>query len=316
MRALVTGGAGHIGSTLVDRLVERGDQVVVLDDFSSGREENLAAALGRGAELVRGDVAEPPDVKAAAEQARPDVVFHLAAHAHIAYSLENPTHDLRINVAGTVNALEAARVAGAHFVFAASCAEYGDPAAKDVVLPLTEDAPLRPISPYGQSKLAAEGYVDLYRILHGVTSSSLRFGNVYGPRQTPLGEAGVVSIFCQRLLEGGKPTVFGTGEQTRDYTYVEDVVDAVIAAADRRFDGAANIGTELETTVLELVAELGRIGGRDDFTPQMAEGHAGDIPRMSLNSARAEAELGWKWRTKLADGLEETVSGWRTRLDG
>lgn len=313
MRAMVTGGAGHIGSTLVDALLERGDEVTIFDDFSSGREENIAAALGRGAELIRGSVSNEAEMAAAGQQSPPDVVFHMAAHAHIAYSLENPTHDLRINVEGTVNALEVARKAGARFVFAASCAEYGDPAAGDVSLPLTEDAPLSPISPYGQSKLAAEGYVTLYRILHGVPTTSLRFGNVYGPRQTPLGEAGVVSIFCQRLLDGGQPTVFGTGGQTRDYTYVDDVVAGLLATVDREATGEFNLGTGHETTVLELVETLGRLGGREDFTPQPAEGHAGDIPRMSLDSSRAREALGWEAGISLEAGLEDTLAGWRTR---
>lgn len=313
MRALVTGGAGHIGSTLVDALLDRDAQVTVLDDLSSGREENLKEAFLRGAELVRGNIADAVVVGQLGERFQPDVVFHMAAHAHIAYSLENPTHDLRINVEGTVNMLEAARKWGASFVFAASCAEYGDPAAGDVTLPLTEEAPLRPISPYGQSKLAAEGYVTLYRVLHGVPTTSLRFGNVYGPRQTPLGEAGVVSIFCQRLIEGEQPTMFGTGQQTRDYTYVEDVVEALVAVVDQGATGEYNIGTGHETTVLELVEQLGRIGGREDFTPQMTSGHAGDIPRMSLNSARAAEVLGWEARTSLETGLARTLAGWRTR---
>lgn len=313
MRALVTGGAGHIGSTLVDALLGREAAVTVLDDLSSGREENLAAALDRGAELVRGDISDAATVAALGERFQPDVVFHMAAHAHIAYSLENPTHDLRINVEGTVNVLEAARKAGASFVFAASCAEYGDPAASEVKLPLAEDAPLRPISPYGQSKLAAEGYVTLYRILHDVPTTSLRFGNVYGPRQTPLGEAGVVSIFCQRLIDGEQPTVFGTGHQTRDYTFVDDVVEALIASVERGATGEYNIGTGHETTVLELIEQLARLGEREDFVPQMATGHAGDIPRMSLDSARAREVLGWEARTPLMVGLERTLSGWRAR---
>jgi UDP-glucose 4-epimerase len=312
MRALVTGGAGHIGSTLVDALVGRDVEVTVLDDFSSGREENLASAMSVGAELVRGDISDATTVAEVGRRVDPDVVFHMAAHAHIAYSLENPTHDLRINVEGTVNVLEAARKAGARLVFAASCAEYGDPAAGDVALPLTEDAPLRPISPYGQSKVAAEGYVTLYRILHGVPTTSLRFGNVYGPRQTPLGEAGVVSIFCQRLLDGEQPTVFGTGNQTRDYTYVDDVVEALLAVVDREAIGEFNIGTEHETSVLELIEKLAAIAGRD-VAPEKAPGHAGDIPRMSLNSARARETLGWEPRTTLDAGLESTLSGWRAR---
>lgn len=313
MRAFVTGGAGHIGSTLVDALLARDDQVTIFDDFSSGLEENIEGALANGADLIRGSVAVRSETAAAGEKASPDVVFHMAAHAHIAYSLENPTHDLRINVEGTVNALEVARKAGARFVFAASCAEYGDPAGNGVPMPIPEDAPLRPISPYGQSKLAAEGYVTLYRILHGLPTTSLRFGNVYGPRQTPLGEAGVVSIFCQRLLEGGKPTVFGTGEQTRDYTYVDDVVDGLLAAVDRDADGEFNLGTGHETTVLQLVRILGELGGRDDFEPEFSEGHAGDIPRMSLDSGKAREVLGWEPRTALRDGLQDTLAGWRTR---
>ena len=302
MRALVTGGAGFIGSHLVDALVGRGDQVTVLDDLSTGRAENLTGAIARGARLVTGDVVDAATVQRVCDEARPDLVFHLAAQVDVRISVAEPGRDVRINVEGSVNVLEAARRSGVSGVaVASSCAVYGEPATGDV--PLAEGAPLRPSSPYGQAKLAAEGYAALFRELHGLRAASLRFGNVYGPRQGAVGEAGVVSIFCRELARGGRPTVFGSGTQTRDFVYVGDVVAALLAAADAGAVGELNVGTARETTVLELVQLLAAAGGRADFTPIMDAPRAGEIERMALDPTRIRSVLGWRERTTLEQGI-------------
>ncbi|HEY2959475.1 MAG TPA: NAD-dependent epimerase/dehydratase family protein, partial [Actinomycetota bacterium] len=226
MRTLVTGGAGFIGSALVDRLVDEGHEVVVLDDLSSGSVENLADALASGhAEHVEADIAGPGLGTVLAE-ARPEVVFHLAAQIDVRRSVSEPIFDLGVNVAGTVNLLEAARQTQARRFILASTggAIYGEGAGRP--LPLDEQAECRPDAPYGQSKYAAEGYLSLYGRLYGLSAVALRLGNVYGSRQDPLGEAGVVAIFCGVLLGDGVPRVFGDGRQTRDYVYVGDVVAA------------------------------------------------------------------------------------------
>jgi UDP-glucose 4-epimerase len=203
--------------------------------------------------------------------------------------------------------LEAARQAGGpRIVFASTGgAIYGEGAGRE--LPLSEEAECLPEAPYGQAKFAAEGYVDLYRRLHGVPGISLRLGNVYGPRQDPLGEAGVIAIFCGRLASGERPTVFGSGQQTRDYIYVGDVVDAMLRAAEADVAGAFNVGTGRETSVLELVDLLKRLSGREDFHPEHAPDRPGEVERISLDSSRARAELGWAARTPLDEGLRLTL---------
>src|SRR5919201_5883192 len=230
MRALVTGGAGFIGSNLVDALLERGDEVTVLDNLSTGRRENLEQALAGGAELLELDIRDSEAVYEAMERAKPEVVYHLSAQIDVRKSMADPAFDATVNVGGTINVLEAARRAGVRRLVNESTggAIYGE----GQELPATEDHPQAPEAPYGQSKWAAEGYVDLFHRMYGLSTISLRLGNVYGPRQDPLGEAGVVAIFCGRLLDGRRPTVFGDGLQTRDYIYVGDVVSASLAAAD------------------------------------------------------------------------------------
>jgi UDP-glucose 4-epimerase len=305
MRVLVTGGAGFIGSHLADALVARGEEVVVLDDLSTGRRENLADALERGASLLEGNVADR-EVVAAAFDERPDAVMHLAAQIDVRRSVEDPAFDLSVNVAGTINLLEEARKADVErFVFASTGgAIYGEGAGRE--LPLDETAACLPDAPYGQSKLAAEGYVSLYGRLHGLSGAALRLGNVYGPRQDPHGEAGVVAIFCGALLGDRRPRVFGSGRQTRDYVYVGDVVEAFCAALDASGGGALNVGTGSETTVLELGELLAGACGRD-FDPEMAPPRPGEIERITIDSARAERELGWRARTALERGLELTA---------
>ena len=305
MKAFVSGGAGFIGSHLVDALVDRGDEVLVVDDLSTGRGLNLTGAMAGGAQLIPGDVTDLAAVERVISKFRPDVVFHLAAQVDVRISVEDPGFDVRVNVEGTVNLLEAARRASAGgFVFASSCATYGEPS--EAALPLDERAPLRPGSPYGQAKLAAEGYVALYRELHGMRAANMRFGNVYGPRQSSVGEAGVVAIFCRQMVAGGTPVVFGTGNQTRDFVYVGDVVSALLAAADSGASGEYNVGTSIETSVLDLIEKLAAVGGRADFIPEMKPARAGEIDRMVLDASRIAEHLGWSPAVDLESGLRRT----------
>jgi UDP-glucose 4-epimerase len=308
MRSLVTGGAGFIGSHLVDALLARRDEVIVVDDLSTGRHENLDSALAKGAELVTADIRDGAAMSALARERRPERIFHLAAQIDVRRSVADPGFDSGINVNGTINMLEAARAAGSgRFVFISTGgAIYGEGEGKE--LPLGEDAPVEPLAPYGLSKFCGEGYVELYRRLHRLAGVSLRLGNVYGPRQDPLGEAGVIAIFCGRLRDGGRPTVFGDGRQSRDYIYVGDVVEGVLAAADNDTSGAYNLGTGRETTVLELVELLSRLGGSNGFEPEFAPARPGEVQRIVLDSARAAADLGWRAATQLEPGLELTLS--------
>jgi UDP-glucose 4-epimerase len=307
MNALVTGGAGFIGSHVVDALLDRGDRVVVLDDLSTGRRENLDDALSRGAELVEGGITDAAAVPQVFEDWRPEVVFHLAAQIDVRRSVTDPVFDVGVNVGGTVNLLEAARATGARRFLLASTggAVYGEGAGRE--LPLDEGAECRPDAPYGQSKHAAEGYLSLYGRLYGLSAASLRLGNVYGARQDPLGEAGVVAIFCGALLGDGTPRVFGDGHQTRDYVYVGDIVEAFLAAAASDARGTYNIGTGVETSVLELGRQLAMVCERD-FDPEMAPARPGEVQRIAIDSALAERELGWRARTPLADGLRATAA--------
>jgi UDP-glucose 4-epimerase len=298
MRALVTGGAGFIGSHLVDALLDRGDAVSVVDDLSSGRRERLPD----GVPLHVTDIA---DIGGAMDQERPEVVFHLAAQVDVRKSVADPAQDARVNVAGTASVLEAARAAGARRVLLASTggALYGE----SVPLPTPEDALLAPFSPYGASKAAAETYLALFTRLHGLSTMSLRFGNVYGPRQDPHGEAGVIAIFAGAAAEGRPVTVYGDGTQTRDYVYVGDVVSGFLAAAGSDATGAANIGTGVETTVLELAEALG-------VEPEFAPARKGEVARSCLDVGRAADVLGWRAQVALGDGLERTLAAARATV--
>ncbi len=318
MRSLVTGGAGFIGSNLVDELVERGDQVTVIDNLSTGRLSNLDGALARGAELVELDISEAEAVTAAVAKAQPDRIFHLAAQIDVRKSVDDPAFDASINVGGTANLLEAARLSGGpgrpgpRFVLVSTGgAIYGEGAGRD--LPLPEDTEIAPMSPYGQSKFCAEGYVSLYQRLYGLPGVSVRLGNVYGPRQDPLGEAGVIAIFCGKLHGGGRPLIFGDGRQTRDYIYVGDVVGALLAAAESDASGAFNVGTGVETDVLELVEGLRSAATGEDgaapngFEPEFAPARAGEVQAISIDPARAASELGWRAAVGLEEGLALTL---------
>jgi UDP-glucose 4-epimerase len=307
MKALVTGGAGFIGSNLTDALLARGDEVTVVDDLSTGRRENLDGALATGAELIEADIRDRAALEQLAVAASPEVVFHLAAQIDVRKSIADPAFDASINVGGTANVLEAARAAGSRRIVFSSTggAIYGEGDGQE--LPLAEDAPLAPEAPYGQSKFAGEGYLALYERLYGLSSVPLRLGNVYGPRQDPLGEAGVIAIFCGKLRAGERPTVFGDGKQTRDYIYVGDVVAAMLAAAEAETTGAINVGTGVETDVLELVRQLGELGGAESFEPELAPPRTGEVQRISIDPARAERELGWKPQMGLKEGLRVTL---------
>ena len=307
MRALVTGGAGFIGSNLVDALLARGDEVTVVDNLSTGRRENLDGALAAGAALAELDICDASALTELIGEAQPQIVFHLAAQIDVRRSIEDPAFDASINVGGTANLLEAMRTAGSSRIVFVSTggAIYGEGEGKQ--LPLDENTPIAPLSAYGQSKFAAEGYLALYERLYGLSGVSLRLGNVYGPRQDPLGEAGVIAIFCGRLRSGGRPTVFGDGTQTRDYIYVGDVVAVALAAADSSFCGPVNIGSGIETDVLELARLLAEIDGSEDFEPELAPPRAGEVQRIALDASKAERELGWRATTTVADGLRLTL---------
>ncbi len=289
MRAVVTGGAGFIGSNLVDALVARGDEVTVLDDLSTGDRDYVNPK----AQLVEHDIREPFLFDA-------EVVFHLAAQADVGTSVERPVFDAEVNVLGTVNVLEAARAAGAAVVFSSTGgAIYGD-----VDAPAAEGAPLRPVSPYGMAKLSAEAYTEGWRRVHGLRSVVLRFANVYGPRQSAALEGGVIAIFLERLQAGEETLVFGDGEQTRDYVHVDDVVRALLAAAERD-GGIFNVGTGVETTVNRL-HELCREVSGIDAPPIHDAPRLGDARRSVLDVSRAKSELGWRPKIDLARGLRST----------
>ena len=307
MRCLVTGGAGFIGSNLVDALLARGDEVTVVDDLSTGRMSNLEPALSNGAELVEMDIRDRDGLVGLVNGKRPERIFHLAAQIDVRKSLADPFFDAGVNVGGTANVLEAARASECGRVVSISTggAIYGEGEGQE--LPLPESAPIAPMSAYGQSKFAAEGYVSLYERLYGLSGVSLRLGNVYGPRQDPLGEAGVIAIFCGLLKEGGRPTVFGDGKQTRDYIYVGDVVAAALAAGESSATGAVNIGTGKETDVLELIESLKSLSGNESFDPEFAPERTGEVQRITIDASRAEQELAWRAEMGLEEGLRVTL---------
>ena len=308
MDCVVTGGAGFIGSNLVDALVARGDQVTVIDALVTGKRENLADALANGASLETVDVRDADAVRAVFAAATPQLVFHLAAQIDVRHSVERPVDDAQTNVLGTINVLEAAREAGVRRVVNTSTGGglYGDAD----VLPTPEDSPIRPLAPYGQSKLGAEGYCALYTRLHGLSTVSVRYGNVYGPRQDVHGEAGVVAIFCGHLIDGTAPTVFGDGGQTRDWVDVSDVVRANLLAADSTIAGPVNIGHGQETSVLDLMAALNEVSPERPLAdPVFVPERPGEVRRSCLDVTRAREELGWEAQVHLRDGLRTILAG-------
>lgn len=308
MRALVTGGAGFIGSTLVDRLLAEGHEVDVLDDLSSGSLANLAEARADRSKRLTFHQIDIRDAHVVdlIERRRPEVVFHLAAQADVRVSVARPAFDAEVNVVGTINVLEGARAAGARkVVFASSGGTiYGEVPPSD--LPCRESQPQAPLSPYGVSKRAAFDYLSVYRALHGIEFTALALANVYGPRQDPNGEAGVVAIFAGRLLAGEPCTIYGDGEQTRDYVYVDDVVDAFVRAATRGSGLLVNVGTGVETSVNQLYATMARIAGVTE-PPLTAPERPGELRRSALDVGRAAIHLGWRPWTDLAEGTARVL---------
>jgi UDP-glucose 4-epimerase len=294
LRAVVTGGAGFIGSHVVDALVARGDEVFVLDNLVTGKREQVGGA----ARFAEGDIREEAD--AVFDEARPDVCFHLAAQADVRVSVERPDYDADVNVLGTIRVLEAARRHEAQVVFSSTGgAIYGECDG-----PAPESAPRRPLAQYGASKLAGEEYLATYNRLYGTRHVSLRYGNVYGPRQDPHGEAGVVAIFFNRFTAGETPRIFGDGKQTRDYVYVNDVVRATLAAAGVE-GGVYNVGTGRETSVVELYELCRRVAG-SDREPEFAAPRLGELQRSVLDVSLAVDELSWRPEYGLEQGLRET----------
>ncbi|MGH3965252.1 MAG: NAD-dependent epimerase/dehydratase family protein [Pseudonocardiaceae bacterium] len=309
MRAVVTGGAGFIGSHLVDALVDAGAEVLVVDDLSRGLPANLEPALGRGARLVKLDIRDGLAVDETFRSFRPELVFHLAAQIDVRVSMDEPAYDAAVNVLGSVNVFSAADAAGARRVVNTSTggAIYG----ASTVVPTSEAVVADPVSAYGLSKLTAEHYARWFRQMRGLDVVTLRYGNAYGPRQDPRCDAGVIAIFCDRVLAGRRPTVYGDGRQTRDYVFVADIVAAnlAMARAVEPAHGEYNVGTGTEVTVLELVGAVAATAGVDpvDFAPDFAPARPGELVRSCLDVTRARCELGLPPPTSLSEGLVRTL---------
>jgi UDP-glucose 4-epimerase len=294
--AIVTGGAGFIGSHVVDALLADGYTVTVIDDLSSGSAERVPSA----ARLIEADVVDLDALEAIVAEVAPRAIFHLAAQASVVVSVENPGRDCEVNVKGTLNVLEVASRANAPVVFTSTGgALYGD----DAPMPTGEDRIPAPLSPYGASKWAAEAYVNTWSLSSGIPHAVCRLGNVYGPRQSPHGEAGVVAIFTNHLYEGRSPKLFGHGTPTRDYVYVGDVVSALLSASGR--SGTYNIATGVETDVISVWQGLSVAAGKQ-IEPELADLRPGELTHSRLDIARAERELGWRPEVAIADGLRLT----------
>ena len=307
-RAVVTGGAGFIGSHVVDALLERGYDVLAVDNLSSGSEANVSPDARF--ELI--DIVDADRLGAAVVEFGPAVVCHLAAQASVTVSVARPDYDLAVNVTGTFNVCEAARRVGASVVFASTGgALYGDRAP----IPTREDFPPEPLAPYGASKQAGEAYVATWGRLHDLRNVVLRLGNVYGPRQSAHGEAGVVAIFSDRLLHGEPPTVYGEGRPTRDYVHVADVAAAFVAAAEGGNAGTFNVGWGRESNVLELL-EMLQSAARTQVEPDFEQLRPGELQRSALDPAAIRQSLGWEPQVELADGLAETYRWYATSRDG
>ena len=295
MRVLVTGGAGFIGSHIADALLARGDDVLVLDDLSSGRAGRLDPQLP----VRKASITDAAALNDEVATFGPELICHLAAQIDVRASVDAPAADAGVNILGTVNLLEAARQAGARVLFASTGgALYG----RDAPIPSLEDVLPLPESPYGIAKYCAECYIGLYNRLHGTRHSVLRLANVYGPRQDPAGEAGVITIFCASVLEGREPTIYGDGTQTRDYVYVGDAVQAFVTAGDSGRPGTWNIGAGDEVSVLDLVDIIAGVAGRE-MHPRFGAPRAGELQRSAVAANRAASELGWRPATSLAEGV-------------
>ncbi|MBM4123573.1 MAG: NAD-dependent epimerase/dehydratase family protein [Nitrospira sp.] len=303
MKIVVTGGAGFIGSHLVDRLVQEGHEVVVVDNLSTGKRKQV----NRAAELYKMDI-QNPRLERVFRKERPAMLMHLAAQMDVRRSVADPVFDAQVNILGTLNVLEqAVRHGTRKVVFASSGgAIYGE----QEVFPASESHPTRPASPYGISKLSGEHYLGYYQRVSGIQYVSLRFANVYGPRQDPSGEAGVVAIFSQKLLNGEQPVINGNGRQTRDFVYVDDVVEAHLAVMGREVQDIYNVGTGQETSINELfrvMADLTTPGAKELHGPAKK----GEQLRSVIDSSKLRRELGWEPRVSLREGLGRTVEFFR-----
>lgn len=300
---LVTGGAGFIGSHLVDRLVGMGHRVLVVDDLSTGKLRNLP----RGVNFYHTSI-NHPTIDDIFQKESPNIVFHNAAQISVSSSVRDPVKDAETNVSGTIRLIEASRRYGVDkFIY--SCtggALYGDPESN----PCTEDHPIHPLSPYGLSKWMGERYLDLYRRAYRLNYASLRYGNVYGPRQDPHGEAGVIAIFASAMLEGHEPRVYGDGEQERDFVFIEDVVEANILALKESVVGPYNIGTGIGTSVNRIAQILSEIL-KSRRKPTHAPSRLGDVQRISLDYSKAKREMGWKPQVTIREGLQRTADYFR-----
>jgi UDP-glucose 4-epimerase len=297
-RALLTGGAGFIGSHLADALLADGREVTIVDDLSAGRASNVPG----GAELEQLDIVERDALHAVIERVQPEAIFHLAAQASVVASVEDPMRDCAVNVQGTLNVLDGAARVGAPVVFSSTGgALYGD----EAPMPTGEERIPAPLSPYGASKWAGEAYVNTWSLAGGIPHAVCRLGNVYGPRQSPHGEAGVVAIFSHHLHTGRAPKLYGHGKPTRDYVYVGDVVRALLAASGHR--GTYNIATGVETDVLTVWRELSAAAGVE-IAPELADLRPGELQHSCLDAARAERELGWRAEVPIAEGLRLTYA--------
>jgi UDP-glucose 4-epimerase len=297
-RALVTGGAGFIGSHLVEALLAEGREVTVVDDLSSGYARNVPPS----AALLEIDIVDRGALHEAIERARPEAIFHLAAQASVVASVEDPSRDCAVNVQGTLNVLDAAARLKTPVVFTSTGgALYGD----DAPMPTSEERIPAPLSPYGASKWAAEAYVNTWSLAGGIPHAVCRLGNVYGPRQSPHGEAGVVAIFSHHLFVGKAPKLYGHGAPTRDYVYVEDVVRALLAASGHR--GTYNVATGVETDVRAVWDGLQAAAGVE-LEPQLADLRPGELQHSRLDASRAERELGWRAEVPIAEGLRRTYA--------
>jgi UDP-glucose 4-epimerase len=307
MRILLTGGAGFIGSHTLDALLAaQTHEVAVLDDLSSGKRERLHPDV----RFHHADIRNADEVRLIIDRERPEVLMHLAAQMDVRKSVAEPAFDAEVNIGGFLNLIEAGRVKGLKRVIFASTggAIYGE----QERFPCDEQHPCRPLSPYGVAKLATEAYLYFYRMQYGIEYVALRYSNVYGPRQDPHGEAGVVAIFCGRILAGQPCTIYGDGEQTRDYIYVGDVARANVAALNSRVSGAVNVGTAIETSVNQLLRSLSAVAGTTT-QPQYASPRPGEQRRSVISPARAAVELGWKSEVTLEEGLSRTFQSFKNQ---